>query len=457
MSVAQIELVAVEATGLPAPRLQLAVFALVAAHWANSTTMRRRGGGGRSSRAVEWPRLAHAATSGAATHGASDDGGGRESRGVPAASDAADAPRERERAVLARAAELDACAAYVPQTSGAIERAQKGGNVLHSDEQLALLVGCAGPPRAPRAAADGAAVVDVAPAEGDAVAGGTSADDLGGHAGAQVADRAGGPLDSTSAAVLADLLEAKLVDVAHVAPAVRLILTSPEGTYHHAVRDSALRAMLRLHVTDRDGLHRSLLAGGAPLPLQTLFAFSVTTLDAAAVVPLGAPEHARDPRFFRLFVACTEPRAAPRVALYRVRIDAPNALVAPTSSADGLVELSAHALTGTNGNGREIGAHDASHDASELLGGVLQMLHPSPLPAALEAAQQIAQLRATDDADWPVCRRAVAHAHAAAALSIAVALLKHSRELRDLELLRRAFGAAASFERKRLVLRAELS
>jgi len=71
--------------------------------------------------------------------------------------------------------------------------------------------------------------------------------------------------------------------------------------------------------------------------------------------------------------------------------------------------------------------------------------------------RQIAQLRATDDADWPVCRRAVAHAHAAAALSIAVALLKHSRELRDLELLRRAFGAAASFERKRLVLRAELS
>ena len=114
-------------------------------------------------------------------------------------------------------------------------------------------------------------------------------------------------VDMPNSALLADLLEAKHVDPSHVAPLVKFVLGA--HGFHTSVRDSALRAMMRLGQEDRDALHRNLLsamdsnnagsAGGAArgdsagaarsvqltLPLPVLFSLCVTQL-AEDVLPL---------------------------------------------------------------------------------------------------------------------------------------------------------------------------
>lgn len=361
---------------------------------------------------------------------ASQVGRGGKPAGGTSARPMSKAEQAAERLRLARLAELDACAAFAPQAKGPIDRylsrffellpaveadlalrgdgvsaeerfasgrnkalhslliavreRAKAGNFLHSSEQQLLFAGCANRPAA-GAGADGSmseACAEQAASEfGSAGAAKSRADKgkgKGKGASAAAASDADGSvrafdaraLDTTNSAVLADLLEAKHVDVEHVAQIVRHVLMAADGSFLVCVRDSALRAMLRLRLAERDALHRSLLEGGAPLPLQTLFALSVTTLHEE-VIPLvsarlrtlsakrweelltliaeanpasgdsaphtfprslraefaerflqrylrgegAASGHARDPRFFQLFVACTEPSHVARHVL----------------------------------------------------------------------------------------------------------------------------------------------
>ena len=75
----------------------------------------------------------------------------------------------------------------------------------------------------------------------------------------------------------------------HVLTTAPVVFPSPQ------VRDSALRAMMRLSQQDRDALHRNLLSnkdGAAELPLQVLSSLCVTTL-AVDVLPLVSAQLAR--------------------------------------------------------------------------------------------------------------------------------------------------------------------
>ncbi|KAK3233287.1 hypothetical protein CYMTET_56408 [Cymbomonas tetramitiformis] len=78
-------------------------------------------------------------------------------------------------------------------------------------------------------------------------------------------------------ALLADLMESKNVDQAHVAPLVNFLLSGLKKLGSQ-VRDSALRAMMRLSPADRDDLHTRLLSKSTQLPIQVTFALSVTEL-----------------------------------------------------------------------------------------------------------------------------------------------------------------------------------
>uniref|UniRef100_A0A7S3WSD0 Uncharacterized protein n=2 Tax=Emiliania huxleyi TaxID=2903 RepID=A0A7S3WSD0_EMIHU len=122
-------------------------------------------------------------------------------------------------------------------------RIREQGNPLHSEEQLLLFGGCA----------------------------------------TRLAD----PSNST---LLADLMEAKLVDPSHIFELIKFVLgckyVPNQSGLLHVVRDSALRAMMRLDKGERDELHRTLLQGReSALPLQVLFSLAVTELDAS-VQPL---------------------------------------------------------------------------------------------------------------------------------------------------------------------------
>lgn len=93
-----------------------------------------------------------------------------------------------------------------------------------------------------------------------------------------------GAVDNANGALLADLLEAKAVDPLHVGELVGWVL-AVRGM-HHAVRDAALRAMLRLPAAERDALQLTMLRGAegaARLPLQTLVALAVSCAEAAVV------------------------------------------------------------------------------------------------------------------------------------------------------------------------------
>ena len=132
----------------------------------------------------------------------------------------------------------------VRQLLGAIKlRIRDDDNQLHTEEQLLLYAGCA----------------------------------------SRVAD-------SSNSNVLADLLEAKYTDTNHVFELVKFVLgykyVPNTSGLQYVVRDSALRAMMRLERSERDDLHRNLLRGrqGA-LPLQVLFSLVVTEL-AEDVQPL---------------------------------------------------------------------------------------------------------------------------------------------------------------------------
>jgi len=212
----------------------------------------------------------------------------------------------------------------------ALKKRIRAGNVLHTDEQLLLFGGCA-----QRLA------------------------------------------DSTNSTLLADLMESKFVDPNHIAALVKHVLgckyVPGVSGLLHVVRDSALRAMMRLQKDERDELHRTLLEGRTgPLPMQVLFSLVVTQLDAS-VEPLvvqqldmlnesgwdellllirdanpadaSKPPHTfprslgdwfgerflqrylkddpkapspftpRDLRFFTLFVACTPPARIPRYVI----------------------------------------------------------------------------------------------------------------------------------------------
>lgn len=203
----------------------------------------------------------------------------------------------------------------------------RAGDTLHTDEQLALFRGCARP-----------------------------------------------DVDTANCTILADLMESKFVDPDHIAALVKYVLGA--RSFHHSVRDSALRAMMRLDRDERDALHRNLLGkevlvaegDGRPfastLSMQVLFSLCVTELadDVLPLVsaqlshlsekqwdelltlvaeanPMSAKPHTyprslgssfnermlarylRDPpekrimRYFWLFVACTPPRAVPRYLL----------------------------------------------------------------------------------------------------------------------------------------------
>ena len=108
----------------------------------------------------------------------------------------------------------------------ALKRRIRAGNALHTDEQLLLFDGCA-----QRLA------------------------------------------DSTNSTLLADLMESKFVDPNHIAALVKFVLgckyVPGVSGLLHVVRDSALRAMMRLEKDERDELHRTLLEGRTgPLPMQ---------------------------------------------------------------------------------------------------------------------------------------------------------------------------------------------
>ena len=110
--------------------------------------------------------------------------------------------------------------------AGVKKRIRDDANALHTEEQLALFAGCA----------------------------------------ARLAD-------NSNSTLLADLMESKFVDPAHIAALVKFVLGCKyvplKSGLLNVVRDSALRAMMRLDKADRDELHRTLLQGReSALPLQ---------------------------------------------------------------------------------------------------------------------------------------------------------------------------------------------
>lgn len=171
-------------------------------------------------------------------------------------------------------------------------------------------------------------------------------------------------------------MESKSCDPKHIAALVKFVLGA--RGFHHTVRDSALRAMMRLGQEERDALHRNLLEKAvlvegedgtftSALSSQVLFSLCVTQL-ADDVLPLvagqlsqltpkqwdellalvadanpanGKPPHTfprslgaafnerflsrylrdaqrnkpLDARYFLLFVACTPPKDVPRYLL----------------------------------------------------------------------------------------------------------------------------------------------
>lgn len=92
-----------------------------------------------------------------------------------------------------------------------------------------------------------------------------------------------GHMDNTNSSLLADLMESKYVDPMHIASIVDFVLCT--SGFNHQVRDSALRAIMRLEQNDRDNLHKRLLHTNPKLPLQVLFSLSVTVLHEQ-VIPL---------------------------------------------------------------------------------------------------------------------------------------------------------------------------
>eukprot|EP00286_Rhodomonas_abbreviata_P018704 CAMPEP_0181299354 /NCGR_PEP_ID=MMETSP1101-20121128/6300_1 /TAXON_ID=46948 /ORGANISM="Rhodomonas abbreviata, Strain Caron Lab Isolate" /LENGTH=1896 /DNA_ID=CAMNT_0023404495 /DNA_START=86 /DNA_END=5776 /DNA_ORIENTATION=+ len=87
-------------------------------------------------------------------------------------------------------------------------------------------------------------------------------------------------LSQSNASVLSDLLETKCVDPMHVGQVVSFVLSAVRP---QVVRDSALRAMLRLDAAERNVLIDKLLASPRKLPMQVLFALTVTHLNEHAV------------------------------------------------------------------------------------------------------------------------------------------------------------------------------
>eukprot|EP01063_Lacrimia_lanifica_P033494 TRINITY_DN5968_c0_g2_i1.p1 TRINITY_DN5968_c0_g2~~TRINITY_DN5968_c0_g2_i1.p1 ORF type:complete len:1882 (+),score=544.01 TRINITY_DN5968_c0_g2_i1:46-5691(+) len=92
-------------------------------------------------------------------------------------------------------------------------------------------------------------------------------------------------LNSGNANLLAQFADAKFVDDKHSARAVSYILSQPayDLPSHSVVRDSALRAMVRLPAADRDGVIEQLLGGGRKLPLYALFTVCVSQLTTDAL------------------------------------------------------------------------------------------------------------------------------------------------------------------------------
>jgi len=117
----------------------------------------------------------------------------------------------------------------------AIRERIKGGNVLHTSEQLVLFAKCEG------------------------------------------------RVDNTNSALLADFMESKYTDPLHVNSLVNYVLSS--GKFNKQVRDSALRAMARLDTEDRDVLHKRLLNTTKQLPMQVLLSLTVSVLNKQ-VIPL---------------------------------------------------------------------------------------------------------------------------------------------------------------------------
>ncbi|KAJ1638989.1 hypothetical protein T492DRAFT_1139741 [Pavlovales sp. CCMP2436] len=186
------------------------------------------------------------------------------------------AQTKQQRVALARLAELDACATHAPQAKGPIGCYLTRAFELLASPSLELLLASRG---------DGVG-------DSEKLASGRNKILHTLLVSVRERAKAGNALHSSEQRILfagcarrGHLLEAKHVDETHVAAIVRHVLECAEGTFHTCVRDSALRAMLRLGPRERDELHCSLLDGAAMLPLQTLFALSVTTL-CPAVVPL---------------------------------------------------------------------------------------------------------------------------------------------------------------------------
>ena len=153
----------------------------------------------------------------------------------------------------------------VETTSGRCGRTGLEVNWLHSEEQLVLFKNCCSktsPVPLLSLSPDGAHDTSAADAGAGAEAGtGAAACTL--------------ILNNTNAAVLADLLEDKCVDPNHIARVVNLVLSAP---CHRQVRDSALRAMVRLTPNDRNQLIAKLLSTPHKLPMQVIHCTIVLVL-----------------------------------------------------------------------------------------------------------------------------------------------------------------------------------
>lgn len=94
-------------------------------------------------------------------------------------------------------------------------------------------------------------------------------------------------LSNSNGSLLADLMESKCVDFLHVGGLVSFVLSNnvlPQTVSHRMVRDSALRAMVRLPADDRDAMIATLLKTDGKLPLQVLFSLSVAELRVAGLI-----------------------------------------------------------------------------------------------------------------------------------------------------------------------------
>ena len=94
-------------------------------------------------------------------------------------------------------------------------------------------------------------------------------------------------LSNSNGSLLADLMESKCVDPLHSASLVSFVLSNnvlPQTASHRMVRDSALRAMVRLPAKDRDFMIARLLDTNDKLPLQVLFSLTVAQLSTKDLV-----------------------------------------------------------------------------------------------------------------------------------------------------------------------------